>query len=70
MITDSSRERERRRIELRLAELEIERQALESARQALDGAAVNGNASRSSVTQQDEQARKGLAVPISVSGAY
>ena len=58
MITDSSRERERRRIELRLAELEIERRALESARQALDGAAVSGNASRSSVTQQTNSHEK------------
>jgi hypothetical protein len=39
MITDSAPERERRRIEMRLAELEIERRALESARQVLDGAA-------------------------------
>jgi len=60
MITDSARERERRRIELRLAELEIERRALESARQALDGAAVNGNASRSSVTQQTSRHEKVL----------
>jgi hypothetical protein len=60
MITDSSRERERRRIELRLAELEIERRALESARQALDGAAVNGNASRSSVTQRTNSHEKVL----------
>src|SRR5260221_40086 len=60
MITDSSRERERRRIEQRLAELEIERRALEAARQALDGAAVNGNASRSSVTQQTNKHEKVL----------
>jgi hypothetical protein len=60
MITDSARERERRRIELRLAELEIERRALESARQALDGAAVNGNPSRSSVTQQTNRHEKVL----------
>jgi superfamily II DNA or RNA helicase len=52
MITDFTQQRERRRVELRLAELDIERRALESARQALDVAAANGNPSQSSVTQQ------------------
>ncbi len=60
MSTDFTREPERRRIEERLAELEIERQALEAARQALDGKAVNGNAARNAVTQQTNSHEKVL----------
>jgi len=58
MITDSARERERRRIELRLAELEMNGRRWSRHGKRSMSRQLNGNPTRTSVTQQTLQHRR------------